>query len=173
MENLTSIMEKLTTEELGAIAVVSALIASILMTVILIRFAWYAVQVIANWQIFKKMGEPGWKSIIPFYNEYTLYKRTWKTMYFWITLVIGIIAVMASTFSSASPNAAIVCGLISLVCLIAACVISIIECNKISKSFGHGAGFTVGLVFLGSIFRLVLAFGASQYIGNTTEQNKQ
>ena len=35
--------------------------------------------------------------------------------------------------------------------------------HGISKSFGHGTGFTVGLVLLPFIFQLVLGFGSSEY----------
>ncbi len=35
--------------------------------------------------------------------------------------------------------------------------------HGISKSFGHGTGFTVGLVLLPFIFQLVLGFGSSKY----------
>jgi len=34
-----------------------------------------------------------------------------------------------------------------------------------SVTFGHGIGFTLGLIFLGPIFVLIIAFG-STYVGN-------
>ncbi|MCR5651378.1 MAG: DUF5684 domain-containing protein [Lachnospiraceae bacterium] len=34
-----------------------------------------------------------------------------------------------------------------------------------SKSFGHGFGFTLGLLFLSPLFTLILGLGSSQYIG--------
>jgi len=37
--------------------------------------------------------------------------------------------------------------------------------HGLSKSFGKGAGFTVGLVLLGFIFVPILGFGRAQYIG--------
>ena len=46
---------------------------------ILIVIIWYVLVVVASWHIFTKAGEPGWKSIIPIYNEYILYKISWKT----------------------------------------------------------------------------------------------
>ena len=160
-------MENLTSDEFGVLA----LFAMIGVTgVTLIALAWYVVQVIANWKIFKKMGEPGWKSIIPFYNSYILFKRTWKTMFFWIALVIGFIAGVFQSLSQSMTDQAVVFASIAMVFLIAALVFEIIEDSKLSKSFGHGAGFTVGLVFLNPIFKLILGFGSSQYIGNTTEQ---
>ena len=36
---------------------------------------------------------------------------------------------------------------------------------KLSKAFGHGVGFTVGLFFLRPIFLLILGFGGSVYLG--------
>lgn len=159
-------MENLTSEEFGLVALFAAIGITGMLLIIL---AWYVVQVIANWKIFKKMGEPGWKAIIPFYNSYILYKKTWKTMVFWIALVVGFIAGMFQSLSESMTDQAVIFASISLVFFIAAAVINIIEYSKLSKSFGHGAGFTVGLVFLNPIFMLILGFGSSQYIGNTTE----
>lgn len=42
-------------------------------------------------------------------------------------------------------------------------VILIIVLNELSKSFGKGSGFTVGLIFLSFIFIPILAFGSAQY----------
>jgi hypothetical protein len=44
-------------------------------------------------------------------------------------------------------------------------VILIIVSNDLSKSFGHGVGFTLGLVFLSIIFYAILGFGDSRYLG--------
>jgi hypothetical protein len=46
----------------------------------------------------------------------------------------------------------------------------IIVLNDLSKSFGHGVGFTLGLIFLGFIFLPVLAFGGSKYVGPAARQ---
>ena len=44
-------------------------------------------------------------------------------------------------------------------------IILIIVYNDLSKSFGHGVGFTLGLIFLSLIFYYILAFGSSRYLG--------
>jgi len=45
-------------------------------------------------------------------------------------------------------------------------VICIIVVNLLSKSFGQGVGFTLGLIFLCPIFYAILAFSKSiKYIG--------
>ena len=36
---------------------------------------------------------------------------------------------------------------------------------RMAKSFGKGVGFGFGLLFLNTIFMLILAFGKAQYVG--------
>jgi hypothetical protein len=44
-------------------------------------------------------------------------------------------------------------------------IASLIVYNDLSKSFGHGVGFTLGLIFLSWIFLAILAWGSSTYRG--------
>ena len=67
---------------------------------LMIAFAWWLLQIIANWRIFTKAGEAGWKSIIPIYGDYISYKIAWQPAYFWLTLVLGIVS---SCFGKDSP----------------------------------------------------------------------
>ena len=125
---------------------------------------WYILQVIAKWKMFKKMDEAGWKSIIPFYSDYILFKRTWKTSYFWVFIIsVFVVSLLRNRTDSK------LIAVITLILLILAIVIAVIQLNKLSKSFGHGVAFTIGLIFLSPIFLLILGFGDSQYIGNTSE----
>ncbi len=120
--------------------------------------------VIANWKIFTKAGEAGWKAIIPFYNAWVEYKFTWNPNMFFVALVLAIIVGLGQAI--ANP----VFAVIALLASIGAMVFSIVENYKLSKAFGHGVGFTIGLIFLSFIFRLILGFGSSQYQGNPSAQ---
>jgi hypothetical protein len=97
----------------------------------------YAILVIPYWVIFTKAGQPGWPALIPIYSTYILLK------------VIG------------RPGWWLILFLIPFVNF----VIYIIVSNDLSKSFGHGVGFTIGLIFLSIIFLFILAFGSSTYRG--------
>ena len=44
-------------------------------------------------------------------------------------------------------------------------VFLVLTMHALSLSFGHGAGFTVGLIFLSLIFYYILAFDSSRYQG--------
>jgi hypothetical protein len=89
------------------------------------------------WGIFLKAGEEGWKAVIPIYNYYVLLKVVGRPGWWLLLYLVPIVNF----------------------------VIYIIVMNDLSKSFGHGAGFTVGLVLLNWIFLMILAFGSSAYRG--------
>ncbi|NDO18994.1 hypothetical protein FMM68_04920 [Lachnospiraceae bacterium MD329] len=142
------------------------MLATAMVTMSVMILALYVITVIAYWQIFKKAGEKGWKSLIPLYNSYIMYKISWKTSMFWIMLILDIVYAVLACINVYAQNG--ILSFLSFAIYIAVFVIAIISMHKLSKAFGHGAGFTVGLVLLSPIFILILAFGSSQYVGNTT-----
>ena len=115
--------------------------------------------IIALWKIFSKAGEQGWKSIIPIYNCYTLFKITWNVKFFWIVFGITIGSIIISLII---PFFGV---LVAIAGSIVTFVITIMMYYYLSRTFGQGIGFTIGLVFLTPIFFLILGF-KSQYVGN-------
>jgi len=95
------------------------------------------IQIVAMWKIFTKAGKPGWASIIPIYNLIVWLEIVGKPLW-WIFLLL---------FPCTSL------------------IFNIWIINLLSKSFGQGVGFTLGLIFLGFIFYPVLAFGDYTYLG--------
>jgi len=124
-----------------------------------IGIVYYVLMAIAQWKIFTKAGEAGWKGIIPFLNSYTMFKISWETKFFWIMLALSVVY---SVLNSVGNEFTTVLALVAWVGLM---IVSIVQMVKLSKSFGRGNGFAVGLVFLPVIFMLILAFGDSQYVG--------
>lgn len=129
---------------------------------LILALVWWILQIIANWNIFTKAGEAGWKSLIPIYGDYVSYKIAWQTSYFWLSFILGIVA---SYVSSANLNESIFLTVIATLLRIVIAVINIIYCVKLSKAFGHGIGFAIGLILLQPIFLLILGFSSDQYYG--------
>ena len=127
-------------------------------------FIWWLLQIIANWNIFTKAGEAGWKSIIPVYSDYISYKIAWQPSYFWLVFVLGIITSVANGMADPNGTNTTILLLVSLIRIILA-IISILYCIKLSRAFGHGIGFAIGLMFLQPIFMLILGFGNDPYYG--------
>ena len=94
-------------------------------------------EIASIWRVFTKAGQPGWAAIIPIYNGIVMLQIAGKPIW-WILLY-----------------------LIPLVNI----VISVIVTHNLSKNFGHGVGFTLGLIFLSGIFFPILAWGDSEYLG--------
>ena len=127
-------------------------------------FIWWLLQIIANWNIFTKAGEAGWKSIIPVYSDYISYKIAWQPSYFWLVFVLGIITSVANGRADPNGTNTTILLIVSLIRIILA-IISILYCIKLSRAFGHGIGFAIGLIFLQPIFMLILGFGNDPYYG--------
>ena len=104
------------------------------------------VMIVAQWKIITKAGEAGWKCLIPIYNLVVLFK------------IVGL-----------SPWLILV-ALIPFVGWAAMGILMIVEAVKLGQAFGKSTGFIVGLIFLGPIFQLILAFGSSEYVGPQTKQ---
>ena len=92
---------------------------------------------VAMWKLFVKAGRAGWKCLIPFYNTYCLYDIAWGNG--WLFLLMFV------------PYVNVVVGIMMLF--------------KLAKAFGQGTGFGFGLLFLNTIFILILGFGSAEYVG--------
>lgn len=143
----------------------------------LIVLALCIVSIVALWKIYKKAGEHGWACLVPFYNNYVFYRMTWGNGWMFLLpailifgYVFGLVFLMLSGFAG-EATLTIIMTILAIGCGIASIVINIITLHKLSKSFGHGVGFTLGLLFLSVIFYIILGFGSSQYVGPSSKHN--
>jgi hypothetical protein len=108
--------------------------------VLIIMLAVAVVFIIGLWKVFTKAGQPGWASIIPFYNAYILIQIAGRPGWWLLMLLI--------------PFVNLVFGLLLAI--------------DIAKAFGQSAAFGVILLFLlGGVGYLVLGFGNYSYVGTT------
>lgn len=93
--------------------------------------------IIAQWKLYAKAGKPGWACIIPIYNIIILLEIVGKPVWWIFLLLIPCVNIIFAVWIV----------------------------NLLSKSFGQGEGFTIGMLLLPFIFYPVLAFGNYPYIG--------
>ena len=148
---LTTALEGLPAEEAAAAVGITSVLG----------IAWTILQIIADWKIFTKAGEAGWKSIIPILNTYVEYDICWKGVYGLLFLVTSVVFSVMSPGEGA-PTWKII---VACVCGIIAVVLHFMQSIKLSKAFGHGIGLGLVLFILGPIGRIVLGFGGSVYEG--------
>lgn len=129
-------MPRLGPPNLGGAGVVLALIVyySIASTLFLLA---------AGWALFQKADQPGWASLIPYYNIYVLLTMTGKPWWWLLIYVLG-------------PP-------IPVVGTIAFLVMGVLLTVALAQCFGKGTGFIIGLLLLPFIFYPILAFGDAKY----------
>ena len=94
--------------------------------------------IVALWRVFEKAGEAGWKSIIPFYNTYTLFQIAGRNGWGFLLLFIPFVNL----------------------------VVSIILSIDLAKHFGKSTTFgVIGLFIFSVIGYLMLGFGDAKYVG--------
>ena len=103
----------------------------------LLYVAFFVVYLVAAWIVYTKAGEEGWKALIPIYNIWVLLKIVGRPGWWLLLFLIPFVNI----------------------------VIWIIVSIDLAKSFGKGTGFALGLIFLGPIFYMILAFGDATYRG--------
>jgi len=89
------------------------------------------------WKVFAKAGQPGWAALVPIYNMIVLLQIVGRPTWWLLLFFVPIVNIF----------------------------IGLMVINDLSKSFGKGTGFTLGLIFLSPIFWCILGFGPAQYIG--------
>ena len=89
--------------------------------------------------VFNKTSEPMWAAFIPIWNLLVLLKIVGRPWWWIFLLIIPLVNI----------------------------VVVIVVWYDLSKSFGHGVPFAIGLIFLNWIFLLILWLGPSQYRGSS------
>lgn len=116
-------------------------IVALLIPILLFALMTTVIEVVGAWFMFEKAGEPGWAAIIPIYNLLIGIKIAGKPWWYLLLMMIPVVNLF----------------------------ILIITLDGLSKSFGKGTGFTVGLFFLSWIFIPVLGFGNAVYSGDKSK----
>ncbi len=103
--------------------------------VVLLIFA--LVMIVAQWKIYEKAGQAGWKCLVPLYNMYVMVLICGKPWWWFLLLLIPVVSV----------------------------AIYLLMMLALAERFGKGPLFGVGLFFLPFICFPVLAFDGSVYLG--------
>jgi hypothetical protein len=131
------LLQDLNNMDMKSAAVGAAFGAALMVIVAVVGFL-ALIMVICHWMIYSKAGKPGWAAIVPIYNIIVLLEIVGKPLWWLVLMLIPIVNI----------------------------VIFIMVLNQLSKSFGQGAGFTVGLLFVPIVFYPLLAFSKNiKYVG--------
>jgi len=143
---------------LGAGAILGALAMFFLM--------WYVFEVVADWRIFQKAGQGGWKSLIPVYSNYIRCKISWRPLWFWVSAALFAASVALGCFTGKS----VVLDGLALAVTGISVLIRVAGLYHLARAFDRGVAFTAGLVLFRPLFILILGLGGSEYRGQAAEK---
>ena len=168
---------------------------------LVLSIAIFVLTIVASWLLYSKAGEPGWAAIIPFYSAYVRFKIAGKKNLFWgylvscIVVIVGYIILLYqviaagisaftapysyydSTFGYGSRfmnhiGMIIFALILVFIGAIAILVLNILMNIGLAHTFGKGAGFACGLIFLNVIFMCIMAFNKNiVYVGERSKNN--
>lgn len=130
----------------------------ILSGALIFLIVWLITDIIGTWRIFKKAGVPRWKSLIPFYRTFTLYKITWQTSMCWLYWGIMVVNMLIGNISQSNAITTI-----SSLFALAIFGIMVERMYRLAKCFHKGLWFSLGLILFKPIFIMILAFDKSTY----------
>lgn len=115
--------------------------------------------IVALWILFNKAHEHGWAAIVPFYNSFVLFKISWGNG--WLFLIPTVINIIS--YATGNDGAM---GIVNTILGIFLLVFCIMTLYKFAQAYGQGVGFTIGLIFLDTIFLCIMAFSSKiQFVG--------
>ena len=177
-------------EELSAVAGTVGLISAIISLVVFVALV--ILMIASWWNVFDKMGEKGWKCLIPFYGRYTLFACVWEAKIYFISLALSVVSFVMSVygvvlltwqmFSYAMESFGAMMGadltaiaaflpseggvgvlLFAALFSLVSFVVNMILNWRLVKCFGFGIGFFLGITFFPMIFVPILAFGNAYF----------
>ena len=121
----------------------------------------YLLLVIAEWKLFTKAGEKGWKSLIPFYNIFVSHHIIGMShIWFILDIVFWVIEVLLEIFEGTPVWMEEVFFSVAIIVTI---VSEILHIMKLCYCYTKSELFGIGLFVLPPVFSLILAFDGSEY----------
>jgi hypothetical protein len=100
------------------------------------------IALVANWKIFEKAGEAGWKVLVPFYNTFTLFRISGRNGWWFLAMLVPLVNIF----------------------------IYIRLALDLAKHFGKSTMFAIfGLLIFSFIGYLMLGYGDAKYVGTKHE----
>jgi hypothetical protein len=106
----------------------------------IVLFAMVFVTLAAMWRLFAKAGEPGWKCIVPIYGAVVMLRLVGRPWWWLLLMLVPVVNLYPA----------------------------VMVCFDLAKAFGKGAGTGFGVLLLGPIFIMWLAFSDARYVRGTT-----
>lgn len=148
----------------------------------LVSLAMTIILIVAQWKVFEKAGEKGWKSLIPIYNIYTMFiiakndgfiKLVGISSAMTVVLYASVLSIVGSIATSKTGLMIIgvVAVLLAIICIIYTFVIAYKMYADFAEAFGHSRAWGILLMIpiASTVAMCILAFGSDDYVWEKEE----
>ena len=133
----------------------------LLTTALILTLLYYLSLTVAQWKLFEKAGEKGWKALIPFYNMFVSHhligmRHIWfiLDLIFWgIEIALELFHAVPFWVEETFFSVAIIVTLIS----------ELLHIMRLCYCYTKSERFGIGLFVFPPLFSLILAFDKSEY----------
>ena len=125
--------------------------------------------VIGLWRMFGEFGEKQWKSLIPVYNGYLMFKHIWNTKTFWIYTILSICFFTLCAIDECVKMTMGVGALVIVVAIvfgIARLVYWIRFVLYLNKAYEYPLWIGIVAIIVKPMVIILYAFGKNRYSGN-------
>ena len=119
--------------------------------IFVVLIAYFIASLIANYMLLGKIGRKKWPGLITYVNDYFLFDSFWNNKVFAAWIVMYILTVLCV---KSNNHTLVIIGMILSICNF---ILSIMLYSRISKAFGKGALYTLGLVIVYPVFAIIIA----------------
>lgn len=152
----------------NASALIASLAVGFFLVILAIIVAFVVIMIVSNWKILTKANEEGWKSLIPFYNQWTLCEVIGLSPY-WVIELVVVQAIYL--FAEQAFEGSFIVTTLSWLVTLNSLYFNVVYSLSLAKSFGKDKSFGILTVFFPIITLPMLAFGKSQYVGKNGEKD--
>lgn len=127
----------------------------------ILLLVYYVLLTISQWKLFKKAGEKGWKSLIPFYNIFVSHHLIGMShIWFILDIVFWFVEILLEFFH---VYPLWIEDTFFSVALIVTIISEILHIMRLCYCYTKSELFGIGLFVVPPLFSMILAFGNSEY----------
>lgn len=130
-------------------------------TVISLTFLYYLFLTIAQWKLFKKAGEKGWKAFVPVYSLFVSHHLIGMShIWFILDMILWVVEVVLEFVEGIPP---LIEDTFFTIALVLAVIAELLHIMRLCYCYTKSELFGIGLFVIPPLFSMILAFGKSEY----------
>lgn len=146
-----------------------SIFTSVFVLVSLLTFILTGTLLAGRYLVVKKLGDKGWKGLVPLYGTYIMFEKTNTKMTYFYTYIIGILITVIGDMLNGSFVSILISFLGVFLIIFSLCEMYI----NLAKCLNIGIEYVLGLILLDEVFLLLIGLDKSASITDESKDTKE